>query len=50
MRNEELDRLSIEEMKKAVKNPLVIMLDNIRSMNNIGSAFRTELTLFYVRK
>ena len=41
LRNEELDRLTIEEMKKAVKNPLVIVLDNIRSMNNIGSAFRT---------
>ena len=41
LRNEELDRLTIEEMKKTIKNPLVIVLDNIRSMNNIGSAFRT---------
>jgi len=39
--NEELDRLSAEEIKKAVKNPLVIVLDNVRSMNNVGSAFRT---------
>ncbi len=39
--NEELNRLSAEEIKKAVKNPLVIVLDNVRSMNNVGSAFRT---------
>lgn len=39
--NEELDRLSVEEVKKAIKNPLVIVLDNVRSMNNVGSAFRT---------
>ncbi len=39
--NEELDRLSVEEIKKVVKNPMVIVLDNVRSMNNVGSAFRT---------
>lgn len=41
LRNEELDRLSVEEMAKADKNPFVIVLDNIRSMHNVGSAFRT---------
>jgi len=41
LRNEELDRLSVEEIKKANKNPLVIVLDNIRSRHNVGSAFRT---------
>ena len=41
LRNEELDRLSVDEMKKVDKNPLVIVLDNIRSMHNVGSAFRT---------
>ena len=41
LRNEELDRLTVEEMKKTMKNPLVIVLDNIRSMHNVGSAFRT---------
>lgn len=40
--NEELERLSIEEFKKIKKNPLVIVLDNIRSKNNIGSIFRTS--------
>jgi tRNA G18 (ribose-2'-O)-methylase SpoU len=39
--NEELNRLSVDEVKKSAKNPLVIVLDNVRSMNNVGSAFRT---------
>jgi 23S rRNA (guanosine2251-2'-O)-methyltransferase len=38
---EELNRLTTEEFKSAVKTPLVIVLDNIRSQNNIGSVFRT---------
>jgi 23S rRNA (guanosine2251-2'-O)-methyltransferase len=41
LKNEELNRKSIEEFKGTKKIPLVIILDNIRSMNNIGSAFRT---------
>jgi tRNA G18 (ribose-2'-O)-methylase SpoU len=41
LQNEELERLTIEEMQTAPKNPLVIVLDNIRSMHNVGSAFRT---------
>jgi len=41
LRNDELERLSTEEMQKVDKNPLVIVLDNIRSMHNVGSAFRT---------
>jgi tRNA G18 (ribose-2'-O)-methylase SpoU len=39
--NEELDRKTAEEFKNSKKIPLVFVLDNIRSMNNIGSAFRT---------
>jgi tRNA G18 (ribose-2'-O)-methylase SpoU len=38
----ELNRLSEEEFKKAEKIPLVVVLDNIRSCNNIGSVFRTS--------
>jgi tRNA G18 (ribose-2'-O)-methylase SpoU len=40
--NEELDRLEVEEFKTAVKIPVVIVLDNVRSMNNTGSIFRTS--------
>ncbi len=38
---EELNRLSIEEFKVIKKRPLTLVLDNIRSMNNVGSIFRT---------
>lgn len=38
----ELNRISVEEFKVAKKIPLVIILDNIRSLNNIGSVFRTS--------
>ncbi|MBL3657786.1 RNA methyltransferase [Fulvivirga sediminis] len=40
--NEELDRKTVEEFKEAEKLPVVILLDSIRSMNNVGSAFRTS--------
>lgn len=38
---DELNRLSVEAFKKAIKNPIVLILDNVRSLNNVGSAFRT---------
>jgi len=38
---EELNRIDIDEFKNTEKTPLVIVLDNIRSLNNIGSVFRT---------
>lgn len=40
--NEELNRLDIEEFKAARKIPVIVVLDNVRSMNNIGSVFRTS--------
>ena len=40
--NEELGRLSVEEYQKIPKLEIVIVLDNIRSLNNIGSVFRTS--------
>jgi len=39
--NSELNRISVEEYKIIEKLPIVIVLDNIRSSNNIGSVFRT---------
>jgi len=42
LRNPELNRLTPEAYKKAEKLPLVVILDNIRSCNNIGSVFRTS--------
>jgi len=42
LRNPELNRLTPEAYKQAAKLPLVVILDNIRSCNNIGSVFRTS--------
>lgn len=39
--NEELLRKTPEEFKEAVKTPLILVLDNVRSLNNVGSVFRT---------
>jgi tRNA G18 (ribose-2'-O)-methylase SpoU len=39
--NNELDRKSIEGFKEAQKSPIIIILDDIRSLHNIGSVFRT---------
>ncbi len=38
---DQLNRKSAEQFKDAPKAPIVIVLDNVRSMNNIGSVFRT---------
>lgn len=38
---EELNRIDIETFKKVEKIPLVVILDNIRSMHNVGATFRT---------
>lgn len=42
LENSELDRKSIEDFKKSDKTPLIIVLDDIRSLHNIGSVFRTS--------
>ena len=41
LKNQELNRISIEEFKNSKKTPISIILDDIRSLNNIGSIFRT---------
>lgn len=38
---EELGRIDVETFKKTEKIPLVVVLDNVRSMHNVGAAFRT---------
>lgn len=42
LKNSELERLSVEEFKETKKTPIIVVLDNIRSLNNIGSVFRTS--------
>ncbi len=42
LENSELDRLSVDGFKAVTKTPLIVILDNIRSLNNIGSVFRTS--------
>lgn len=39
--NSELERKSVEDFKQAEKTPIIIVLDDIRSLHNIGSVFRT---------
>jgi len=39
--NSELNRITAEGFKEATKTPLIVILDNVRSLNNIGSVFRT---------
>lgn len=38
----ELNRISVDEYKKADKTPLIVVLDHVRSMYNVGSVFRTS--------
>ena len=38
---EELGRISVDQFKEAEKIPVCILLDNVRSLHNVGSAFRT---------
>jgi len=42
LKNSELNRKSIDEFKTSEKTPFIIVLDNVRSLNNIGSVFRTS--------
>ncbi len=41
LKNSELNRKSVEVFKTTPKTPFVLVLDNVRSLNNIGSIFRT---------
>ena len=41
LRTIEMERLTVEEFKEAKKTPLVVVMDDVRSMHNVGSVFRT---------
>ena len=41
LENSELTRKSVDGFKEATKTPLIIILDDVRSLHNIGSVFRT---------
>ena len=41
LKNNELGRIDVAEFKQIPKTPLIVILDDIRSLNNIGSIFRT---------
>lgn len=49
LKNSELERLKVDEFKLVEKSPMIIILDNIRSLNNIGSVFRSS-DAFLVKK
>ncbi|MGB0896319.1 MAG: RNA methyltransferase [Flavobacteriaceae bacterium] len=42
LKNSELNRKSITEFKSAEKTPIIVILDNVRSSNNVGSVFRSS--------
>mgnify|MGYP000698488982 FL=1 len=42
LKNTELNRKSIDEFKKSKKTSAIVILDNIRSLHNVGSIFRTS--------
>ncbi|NQY67703.1 MAG: RNA methyltransferase [Flavobacteriales bacterium] len=42
LKNDELNRKTIREYKEAKKHPIVVVLNNIRSLSNVGSIFRTS--------
>ncbi len=49
LKNSELERKTVAEFKEAAKTPIIVILDNIRSLNNIGSVFRTA-DAFLIKK
>lgn len=42
LENKELERKTVDDFKQAEKTPIIIILDDIRSLHNIGSVFRTS--------
>lgn len=42
LKNSELGRITVDEFKQTQKTPIIVVLDNIRSLNNVGAVFRTS--------
>ena len=42
LRTIEMERLTLDEFHQAKKLPLIVVLDDVRSMHNVGSVFRTS--------
>ncbi|MCG8836826.1 RNA methyltransferase [Tenacibaculum dicentrarchi] len=42
LKNSELGRITVDQFKETEKTPIIVILDNIRSLNNVGSVFRTS--------
>jgi 23S rRNA (guanosine2251-2'-O)-methyltransferase len=42
LKNNELERITVDAFKSVKKTPIIVVLDNIRSLNNIGAVFRTS--------
>jgi tRNA G18 (ribose-2'-O)-methylase SpoU len=42
LQNNELERKSIKDFKESPKTPIIVILDDVRSLHNIGSVFRTS--------
>ncbi len=42
LKNQDLNRLTVEKFKDVAKSPIIVVLDNIRSMHNVGAIFRTS--------
>lgn len=41
LKNQDLNRLTVEKFKIVSKSPIILVLDNVRSMHNVGAIFRT---------
>ncbi|MEM9685704.1 MAG: RNA methyltransferase [Bacteroidota bacterium] len=41
LKNSELNRLGVAGYKRAEKSPIIVVLDHVRSLNNVGAVFRT---------
>ena len=50
LKNSELNRKTVDEAMAAPRTPLILILDNMRSLNNIGSAFFRTADAFLIEK